>query len=120
MLIELNFFPNEREQMICSLVFATSSSSMQDSPFSSLTVRSTTTPNVLRIMVVSALAKSSAVTIPIAFSRLLIFLPTPHTSLTGTRDMSRFWREVALKSTTPPVLVHVLAAWFASLASVLV
>src|SRR5690606_2489648 len=64
-------------------------------------------------------ASASAVVMPMAFSRSLSLRPTPQTSLTGIRLSSFFCRIGSVKSTTPRVAGYCLAAWFASLARVL-
>ena len=113
-------WPNERDTTICCFAGGFSSRLKQASPRSSRTVLSSTTPNVLRIRRVSALAKSSTVLIPIVASAFSVRWPTPQTSATGRMLINFFNLAPSSRATTPPVAGHVFAAWLHSFASVLV
>ncbi|VTN74443.1 Uncharacterised protein [Klebsiella variicola] len=113
-------WPNERDTTICCFAGGFSPRLKQASPRNSRTVLSSTTPNVLRIRRVSALAKSSTVLIPIVASAFSVRWPTPQTSATGRMLINFFSLAPSSRATTPPVAGHVFAAWLHSFASVLV
>lgn len=77
--------PKLRLQTICCFGGGASSSEMQLSPFSSRTVRSSTTLKFFRINVGFVSDSCRAVVIPITCSFFAIRFPTPQISSTGCR-----------------------------------
>ncbi len=70
-------YPKLRLRMICWRLGLTASISRHDTPWSSRCVRSTTTPNLWRIMAVEARVKSPTVSIPISFKDWPMRHPMP-------------------------------------------
>ena len=106
--------------MICSFGAVNSSRPRQGVPLSSLTVRSTTTENCLRINEGDSSDSWSALLIPINCNFLPSRRPIPQTSSTGTKAINFRCRPILLRSTTPRVAGQRLLAYWASLARVFV
>ncbi|MNY25042.1 hypothetical protein D3C86_1587980 [compost metagenome] len=113
-------WPNMRLQQISCFAAGSSSRPRQAVPRSSRAVFSTTTEKRLRMVQGSAWARSHAVRMPIAARCSVSLRPMPHTSPTSPARSSLSRRCGSRRSTTPPVCrCQRLAAWLASLASVL-
>lgn len=100
-------WPNDQLTMICCFAGSVSIE-IHGVPFSSRTVRSSTTPNVLRINAWLLSASCSAVVLPIAASFLVNWRPHTQISLAGNNAISRHCLSRFVRSTTPPVAGQVL------------
>ena len=79
---------NDREKMSWSLYSRGPSSGMHDTPRSSMTVRSSTTENRLRMSFASASRRSRAVKMPMPARRLPVRFAMPHRSVTAVPAIS--------------------------------